>query len=295
VEAKAAASGDSLPTSTIASALGRSTLPREYIVEAMARACGLDDADVRRWLEARQAIASGTDDTSHSGQQGLAEDGDGTFPPPRASRLSARLVVPVLIAAVVAGLGIGAYILFLDDDRTTLTPNSEQLASTGPPVPGLTMGAVGSWAEIRAAAAPNLCLTEGRDTTGRYPHVVAALRPCEEAVPPRTYLRPLGDGLVQIQWHHPVHGIGCLVALSEGVAKNLIEPWESCDEERLPQVFRMELVGPPDSRRYRFHPTHSGMCIGISRKEVVDGREATHGPCTGEVDQEFVIELRTTG
>jgi hypothetical protein len=192
----------------------------------------------------------------------------------------------------VAGLGIGGFVLFSGNSPpASSTSRSAPPAGTRPPIPGLTMGAVGSWAQIRAASATDLCLTEGRDPTGRYPSAIAALRNCAEAVPPRTYLRPLGDGLVQIQWHDPVQGIGCLVVRTEGAGKDLLEPWDDCDERRLSQVFRMEPVGPPDSRRYRIHPMHSDMCVGIGHKEVVAGREAVHVPCSGTVDQEFQVDL----
>jgi hypothetical protein len=297
VEAKAASMGDSLPISTIASALARSTLPREQIVETMARACGLGHTDVRRWIEARHRIAfrpyTGSVSVDHdSAGNGDDEDAGVDLSPASPRPISIRFVVPVLTGALVAGLAIGGYVLYSGRaEQSSPAPSSGPPGSAGPPVTGLTMGMVGSWAEIRAAAAPDLCLTEGRDPAGRYPSAIAVLRPCTQSVPPRTYIRPLGGDRVQIQWHHPVQGIGCLVVRTEGAGRDLLEPWDDCDENRLPQVFRMEPVGRPDVRRYRFHPDHTGMCVGIGDQEVTAGREAVHVLCTGGVDQTFQIEL----
>jgi tetratricopeptide (TPR) repeat protein len=57
LSAKATASGDALPTSTIATMLGRSTLPRREVVAAFTRACGLDEHTVARWVAARDGLA----------------------------------------------------------------------------------------------------------------------------------------------------------------------------------------------------------------------------------------------
>lgn len=57
--ARAAAAGESLPPSTIATALGRTTLPRRRVVGLYLRACGLSPEDVRRWLAAREHLENG--------------------------------------------------------------------------------------------------------------------------------------------------------------------------------------------------------------------------------------------
>ncbi|WP_030505501.1 XRE family transcriptional regulator [Microbispora rosea] len=57
--AAAKASGDVLPTSTIAGALGRTTLPREEFVAAFVRACGLGEAETARWVAYRKRLAAG--------------------------------------------------------------------------------------------------------------------------------------------------------------------------------------------------------------------------------------------
>jgi hypothetical protein len=58
--AKARASGGSLPPSTIASMLGRNTLPRTAVVVTFVSACGLDEETVQRWANVRDAIAMGS-------------------------------------------------------------------------------------------------------------------------------------------------------------------------------------------------------------------------------------------
>ncbi|MGC7100710.1 RICIN domain-containing protein [Amycolatopsis lurida] len=284
LEGKASASGDVLPSSTIASALGRSTLPREQIVAALVRACGLGEVTVQDWLSVRRRIAMGEPDAPPTWTETEPLPAPGPVRRPPAAR------VGLVLVAMLAVLSFGVYLVVSDQTRDQTREQSPS-ASAGLPIPGLTMGTVGSWVTIRAAAAAGLCLSEGRDSTGSYEHAVAALRPCDQAVPPRTFMRPISTGLVQIQWHHAVHGVGCLTVRTDGVGKDLVEPWDDCSESRSAQVFRLSPAGPPDSRRYRLQPTHSDMCIGIAGKQVVANREARHGPCTGQADQEYVIDL----
>ncbi|WP_328534855.1 peptidoglycan-binding protein [Micromonospora zamorensis] len=53
---QASAAGHWLPPSTLATMLGRTTLPRERTVVALLVACGSTPADVRRWVETRRNI-----------------------------------------------------------------------------------------------------------------------------------------------------------------------------------------------------------------------------------------------
>src|SRR5437016_4525937 len=59
LERRAAASGDVMPYSTIASALRRSGLPQETLVEAFVRACGCTPEQVAEWVVARRRLAMG--------------------------------------------------------------------------------------------------------------------------------------------------------------------------------------------------------------------------------------------
>lgn len=59
LEQRAEAVGDVLPKSTLVAVLSRDTLPREEVVAAFVRACGLDEDAVGRWLAVRRRIALG--------------------------------------------------------------------------------------------------------------------------------------------------------------------------------------------------------------------------------------------
>ncbi|WP_119729395.1 hypothetical protein [Thermomonospora amylolytica] len=54
---RAAANGDHLPPSTLATALRRTSLPAEPLIAAFVRACGCDPATVAEWTAARRRIA----------------------------------------------------------------------------------------------------------------------------------------------------------------------------------------------------------------------------------------------
>jgi hypothetical protein len=60
LERQAAAAGDVLPASTAATMLGKNRLPREELLVAFVRACGLREDDMRPWLTTRARIADGT-------------------------------------------------------------------------------------------------------------------------------------------------------------------------------------------------------------------------------------------
>ncbi|MFI7638339.1 hypothetical protein [Nonomuraea sp. NPDC049400] len=57
LEARARAAGDSLPYTTLSSALGRKTLPRERLVAAFVGACGIDQQSVSAWVEALRRLS----------------------------------------------------------------------------------------------------------------------------------------------------------------------------------------------------------------------------------------------
>ena len=59
IERRAAALGDTLPYSTVATMLGRNRLPREDLLVTFVKACGLDEHEVRRWATVRARIAYG--------------------------------------------------------------------------------------------------------------------------------------------------------------------------------------------------------------------------------------------
>ncbi|MEU2435319.1 helix-turn-helix domain-containing protein [Streptomyces rubradiris] len=285
LEGKADAHADSLPASTIASTLGRSTLPRERFVEAFTRACGLDEEEVGEWLEARRRIA--TDMSAPAGDEtgdvrGTPEPAPGDSAParaPRRRRTAGLLGAACVIAAAALGLG----------SRFHDAPAPGALPAM--PVTGLRMLAVGSWARVHPARTPELCLTEGRDRTGRYRTAVAAQRPCGEAGLPQLYLEPVGRNTVQIQWHHPKFGIGCLTVLSKGPARNLLEPRDDCADDNRAQRFRIESYGPSGTARFLIRPAVSDQCLSLRDQDTEEGTEIVQGRCSGAADQDFLIEL----
>ncbi|CAL9463730.1 hypothetical protein SUDANB95_02676 [Actinosynnema sp. ALI-1.44] len=275
LEGKTAAYRNALPASTIATTLGRDTLPKAQFVEIFTRGCGLGDDDVARWLDVRHRIA--TQDRAPAGDEDADRGRDADAPgPPRWRRAAS------LLAAAVLGV-VGTLVVSEVIERSA-TPSAT-------PVTGLAIRAVGSWARIHPARTPELCLTEGRDRTGRYGTAVAAQQPCTEAVLPRVFLKPLGTDVVQIQWHHPRYGIGCLTTLVDGPGRDLVEPREDCAEDDAAQRFRVEPFGPPVAAHFRIRPVVTDQCLSVRDQDTAVGAEILQGRCSTALDQEFLIEL----
>ncbi|MEO3841127.1 helix-turn-helix domain-containing protein [Streptomyces sp. B22F1] len=283
LEAKAGTHADSLPASTIATALGRTTLPRERFVDAFTRACGLAEQDVGPWLEARRRIAT----REHAPPPPEKDDDREPAPPPAGPAPRWRWAAG-LLAAVGIGAGgtLGVQALLPDGSG----PGAPRAAVGSLAVPGLDLQAVGSWAEIRPGRSPELCVTEGTDRTGRYRSAVAAQQPCARAALPRVYLEPVGDGAVQIQWHHPEHGIGCLTVMREGPGRDLLEPREACADDDPAQRFRLEAAGEGADRRFRIRPD-TGECLAPREEDTGPGAEIARARCSGGAEQEFTISL----
>lgn len=304
LEAKATAHADTLPASTIATTLGRTTLPRERFVDAYARACGLAERDVGAWLEARRRIATREHAAPPPGEDPApaAPPPADDAPPPPAGQDDRGAPPPAAAArwrwaaGLLAAVGIGAGGTL---GVQALLPGASE--SDGPraavsddPVPGIEglkdLRAVGSWAQLRPARTPGLCVTEGTDRTGRYPAAVAAQQPCAGAVQPRVYLEPVGGGEVQIQWHHPEHGIGCLTAMLEGPGRGLLEPRDRCADDDPAQRFRIEPAGGRGEPRFRILPG-TGACLAPRDEDTAPGAEIVQARCSGAADQEFRISL----
>ncbi|MEV0678749.1 helix-turn-helix domain-containing protein [Actinosynnema sp. NPDC050436] len=292
VEGKTTALGEPIPTSTIATTLGRATLPRESFVAAFTRACGLGDDEVRLWLDARARIAIGDQaqpgDHTHGDEDADGEAEDVPRPEePVAPGFRwwrrAGSVVAAMSVGVLGTLGVQA-LLSNADTRHPAPPGTESVA-------GLRILAAGSWARIHPARTPELCVTEGKERRGRYETEIAVQRPCAQTVSPRTFIEPLGDNAVQIQWHHPKHSIGCLTVLLEGVGSNLVEPREDCADDNPAQRFRIEPIGPPAAAHFRIRPAAGDQCLSLRDQDTTDGAEIVRGRCSGAADQEFLIEL----
>lgn len=275
-----------LPASTIATTLGRATLPKEQFVDAFTRACGLGDDDVRQWLEARRRIAvkaseqTGVEsDDGRTGDQ--TPDSEASFPsrPPRWRRAVSLLAA--LAVGVAGTLGVHALV-----DTSAAPPSLSAL-----PITGLAIRAVGSWTLIHPARTPQLCLTEGRDRTGRYATAVVAQKPCTQAALPHVFVEPIGQDTVQIQWHHPEYGIGCLTVLLDGPGRDLLEPRDDCADDNPAQRFRIEPFGPEAAAHFRIRPVGTDQCLSLRDQDTAADTEVVQGRCSSAPDQEFLIEL----
>ncbi|MEU7149270.1 hypothetical protein [Streptomyces sp. NPDC045470] len=72
-----------------------------------------------------------------------------------------------------------------------------------PEAPSRNAAVPAGWIRIRPAAAPTLCVTDGRVQDGRYASLVAVQRPCGGVAPQRTELEPVGTDTYRIAWVHP--------------------------------------------------------------------------------------------
>ncbi|MER5263792.1 hypothetical protein ABTZ99_17140 [Actinosynnema sp. NPDC002837] len=259
LEESAAAQGEVLARSTAADMLRRDSLPRAELLTAYVKACGVEQPEA--WLRARERLAAG-------GATVVPE----APARPRWRRpwaVAAAVVVPALVATAVL-LWDGA------PDTAAIGPTTSPQAGPGPSAPG-----------IHPVGAPDLCLTEGRDSTKEYPHAVAALRPCGDPGP-RVSLHAVGAEFTTIKWDNPSQGVGCLTVRRSEPAMSLLEPWDRCSDDNLDQLFRLEQTGPG---RYRFRSADGVACVGLRGGEVREGAEAVHEPCADEPDQEFTVDL----
>ncbi|WP_127506483.1 RICIN domain-containing protein [Actinoplanes solisilvae] len=266
--AKAATSGDVLPSSTVASALSRNTLPRQQVVMAFVRACGLDGAAAARWVAARDRLAAGP----------VVSPGDDEEFDPKTKPAVARTRRSVTAAVAVVLAGVAAVVVW----------SSSKGGDDPPAGPAAPEPLPDGWYLIRPAhvADHGLCLGEGRERNGRTDRPLAVQRPCG-AVSPDTYLKSAGPQIVEIQWHHPTHGAGCLTVDDAHTGPGALLAPEDCTGAAH-QRYLLDASAPG---RYRLRPVHSGLCVGIlgGRAEVNVGAEAMQAGCTGDGDQEFLI------
>ncbi|QIS03363.1 XRE family transcriptional regulator [Nocardia brasiliensis] len=289
LEGKAAASGDVLPSSTIATTLGRDTLPRERFVIAFTRACGLDGDQIKKWLDVRRYLAMRVQSPIRVVTESVpADEPDPPAEPTKAERRKHVSVWMYLIGLTVAAvIGIAGTLAV---QYWVLHTHDDTVPTVSQPLPGLALADVGSWVRIQPARTPELCLAEGRDRTQRYPTAIAAQRVCSSSSP-RVYLDPIDEGTVQIQWHHSRYGIGCLTVLTGGPGDNLLEPRDDCSDDNPAQQFRIEPTGPASAARFRIRTTATNHCLALRGQDTADGAEIVQGRCSGARDQEFLIHL----
>jgi hypothetical protein len=264
-------SPDPLPASTIATTLGRATLPRERFVDSFTRACGLGEDDVRQWLDVRRRIALNDP----------AEPAEPEAEPSPRWRATAVAAAVGVVVGVAGTLGVTA----LTGGSATQSETRNTLSAM--PVTGLKMLTQGNFVRIHPAGSPDLCLTQGNDRTGRYDSFVVAKMSCEKVPLPHVYMKPVADNVVQLQWQHPEFNIGCLTVVLDGAARDLLEPRDKCDDNDPAQRFRVERSGG----HFRLHSAIMDSCLGLRAPAAEVGAEVMQGRCTGKEDQEFEIEL----
>lgn len=141
------------------------------------------------------------------------------------------------------------------------------------------------WTRIHPAAAPSLCLTEGRERNGRSDREIAVQHPCADAPLPRVYLEKLGGQTYRIQWHHPdpAKGLGCLAVDDASTASGaLLAPRDCADSDS--QKFRLEASGGG----FRLRPLRSNLCMGFL-PPATGGAEAVQTACTATTSQAFTF------
>ncbi|WP_327045541.1 hypothetical protein OG320_28235 [Microbispora sp. NBC_01189] len=281
--AAAKANGDVLPASTIAGALGRVTLPREEFVAAFVRACGLDEAESARWVAARKRLAAEMPLSSVA----PGDPGGRVHPPGGPARRGPQW--PALV-------GVGAGVLLVLLAVVSILPSLyEPRAGVETPEPSPSRAAAtvlsdrvpsDGWYHMVPAhvAEGDLCIGEGRERSGRTDRLLAVQRPCAGLVPD-TYLRAVGDR-TQIEWHHPVEGVGCLTV--DGALKApgaLIAPDDCTGAPH--QQFLLK----PAGSGFVVHPLHSGLCVGTlyGESDMRAGAEIAQKSCTGRRDQVFLF------
>jgi hypothetical protein len=269
--ARAEERGDVLPASTLASTLGRRSLPRPEVVTALVRACGGDDADVDQWLRAYRAVADcqvnalTPEDTEPGGH---LEDGSPEAPadhvdPAEDNRgrtdAAPRRRLPGLLAASLTLLIVvtGDYLLadqFSGDDEPAAPASSRPLAasvspSTPPaPAPGVY--------RIRSAVS-SLCLSE-RDGESGGGNVYQS--ECATGIPAYT-LEQAESGSYRIRSLHPVFGYGCL-GVANGSTRGGAQMMDDyCGHRGTAEHFRLRPVGATPRQGYRITLVHTDACV----------------------------------
>ncbi|GAA1704555.1 XRE family transcriptional regulator [Streptomyces yatensis] len=277
--ARADAVGDVLPRSTIANMLGRATLPREELVAAFVRACGVGPAELTVWLAVRKELATraaepgagplteaAADATSGEPREPLGQGEPASPTGPSSSRtpeagarrsrtrlLTAALALTVAVAATAAVLVWRAH----DDDgggegdEPGRKGGPAAVSSDGPtpaPVPGKY--------RIRAVHS-SLCLSERPQDKTAWVYQA----PCEDVFPSFS-LQRLDDGLWRIATLHPEHGPGCSGIMGQSKAEGAWLGDDYCESRGAGEEFRLEAVDRP-AEGFRLRPVHTGQCLGL--------------------------------
>ncbi|MFI6498805.1 RICIN domain-containing protein [Nonomuraea typhae] len=293
----AAKAGGTLPASTVAGALGRVTLPREDFVLAFTAACGLDEAEIARWVRARRALASDAEPPPpHPSAEAEAEAEAGAEPEPGPGpeaehepqpEAAGRSPVRRWWPAVAVAVGLAVALVFAPTLIRGIGEMLEGRASAGQTASPRPL-ADGWYRMIPShVAGRGLCVGEGRERSGRTNRPLAVQRPCSDPGP-AIKIRALAPGVYEIQWVHPAHGPGCLTVDGAYLDDEALVAPTTCTGAAH-QRFLFERDG---DRGHILRPVHSGKCIGLLNGEadVQPGAELAQDACSGKGDQTFRFE-----
>ncbi|MFI6387367.1 helix-turn-helix domain-containing protein [Nonomuraea sp. NPDC050540] len=131
-----------------------------------------------------------------------------------------------------------------------------------------------------------LCVSEGRERSGKTDRPLAVQTSCA-AEGPATYLKSLGPGVYEIQWHHPKQGVGCLSVDGAYLGDEALLAPSDCIAAAH-QRFLLER----DRNGLRLRPVHSGKCLGAlyGEADIHPGAEIAQLACSGKRDQIFRFE-----
>jgi hypothetical protein len=264
LEEEAAEFGAVLPRSTVADMMRRDALPRPELLAVFVRACG-DGQHLAEWLSTRERLAV---------QPVVASPDTETSPPPpplpgrpKKRWLAAATAVTVVTIAVVVTVLV---------NRPSDPP---ALPSDG-------------WYLLRPShtAERDLCVGEGRERNKRTDRPLAVQRPCKELVPD-TYLEAVGPGVYLIKWRHPQEGWGCLSVDDANLEDGMLLAPRDCTSAAH-QRFLFQPVTVPVPNGFVLRPVHSGKCVGLlgGLADVDAGAELSQAACSGQADQEFLLE-----
>jgi hypothetical protein len=258
LERRATQAGDSLPSSTTNSALGRDTLPRAEFVAAFIRACGGDEATVEAWVKARADLASPQPPAVAQGPSPQEQ------PPPRGGRKRVALLAGG--AAVLVAVAITVVVAW--------TANPDQTVATG--------------AQQIRLAHTGLCLGEGPEMFKDTGREVLGQHDCASAGPPIS-IEAAHDGRYQLILHHPTNGPGCVTVDEGGEYTQVLLAGAKCDQGRPDQEFTFEHVTSP-AEGYRLHSVSGAKwCIGVYEGSTEQGVQLIQDPCENLASQVFQL------
>lgn len=136
----------------------------------------------------------------------------------------------------------------------------------------------------------DLCVGEGRERNKRTDRPLAVQRPCKGLVPD-TYLQAVGHGVYLIKWRHPEEGWGCLSVDEASLDDGMLLAPRNCTSAAH-ERFLFEPASAPVPNGYVLRPVHSGKCVGLlgGPADVDAGAELSQATCSGQADQEFLLE-----